>query len=172
MQRALELNPLSLQHNTVFAGFLYYQRKYDEAIQHFQETVALDPNFPVTHLDLAIVYLAKGMYEQAIAECRKAGPYALQMLALIHARAGRPDEARKILQELIERYREAYYSPTWIGWIYLGLGDKDRAFEWFEKAYEDRDALLTFMLKVEPAFDPLRSDPRYAALLRKMNLEP
>jgi tetratricopeptide (TPR) repeat protein len=93
------------------------------------------------------------------------------MLGLVYALAGRVSEARKLLDELIGLARVSYVSPAYLGWIHVGLGESDRAFECFEKAIEDH-SYVTLFLGVDPLYDPIRSDPRYHALLRKMNLEP
>jgi len=93
------------------------------------------------------------------------------LLAYAYAAAGRRDEAIKILDEQQRLSQQRYVSPYNFAIIYTGLGDKDRAFEWLTKCVEER-TLIIFHLKSRPLFDPLRSDPRYAELLRRMNLEP
>ena len=92
-------------------------------------------------------------------------------LGRAYAVAGKRDEALKMLNELKERAKRSYVSPVGIAIIYVGLGEKEQAFSWLEKAYEDRSTWLIF-LKVEPRFDPLRSDPRFQSLLRRMNFPP
>jgi hypothetical protein len=85
---------------------------------------------------------------------------------------GRRDDAQKVLDKLNELSKHKYVSPVWRAKIYAGLEDKDRAFEWLEKAYEDRSIVSVGFIKTNPMFDPLRSDPRYADLLRRTNLQP
>ena len=120
------------------------------------------------------VYREKGMYEEAIAEFRellKQNPRAAAALAHLgnaYARAGRVREARECLRQLKQRSDVEPVETYSLAMIHAGLGEKDQAFEWLEKAYEERDQGLLF-LKVGPDLDPLRSDPRYQDLLRRMN---
>jgi tetratricopeptide (TPR) repeat protein len=120
------------------------------------------------------VYREKGMYEEAIAEFReglKQGPRetaGLGHLGNTYARAGRVREARECLRQLKQRSDVETVGNYSIAIIHAGLGEKDQAFEWLEKAYEVRDLGVTF-LKVDPTLDPLRSDPRFQDLLRRMN---
>ncbi len=146
-------------------------RQYEEAIDHLLETLALDPDYPVAHRYLAHAYTMKGMYDEAIAACNEVGDYARADLAVTYANMGRQDEARQILQEFLSRSGEAYVPPSRIARMYLSLGDKARGFEWLEKAYQQRD-MWVIHIKADPFYDPFRSEPRYIALLKKMNLEP
>jgi tetratricopeptide (TPR) repeat protein len=119
------------------------------------------------------------MYKEAVTEMQKGVDLdntaerwdRHPMLAYAYAMAGRRDEALKILDEQKRLAKQGYISPYNFAIIYTGLGDKDRAFEWLEKGYEQRTQYV-YRLKREPMFDSLRSDPRYAELLRKMNLAP
>ena len=116
------------------------------------------------------------MYDEAIVEVQKAielqgrKPNTIAKLGYIYALAERRDEARKVLDNLLELSKQEHVSSFYAALVYTCLGQKDQAFEWLEKAYEEREGLLT-QLKVFPLFDSVHSDPRYKALLKKMNLE-
>jgi len=119
------------------------------------------------------------MYKQGIAECEKdlaispRHPYALSGLGYAYAVAGRSAEAQKVLDQLNAISKEKYVPAVSRVEVYVGLGEKEKAFEWLGKAYEDRSIGSTFaMIKMDPIFDPLRTDPRFADLLRRMNLQP
>jgi len=174
MERAVELDPLNVPHNIILAAVLFYMRDYDRAIDHLLETLALDPDYPVAHAYLADFYIAKGMYEEAIAAChraRRAGDMARSHLAVAYAKTARQAEARQILEESLTDSEQRYVAPSWIARMYFALGDKARGFEWLEKAYQQRD-MWVIHIKRQPFYDPVRSDPRFTALLKKMNLEP
>jgi tetratricopeptide (TPR) repeat protein len=173
--RASELDPTAYPPGHVaYAYFL--ARQYDKAIDLWiKEQKKADR--PSGNPRLAEAYLAKGRYEEAIAEMQKVvaedkapEPWNGQpILAYAYAVAGRRAEALKILGEQKRLSRKGYISPYNFAIIYTGLGDKDRAFEWLEKGYEQRTQYV-YRVKREPMFDSLRSDPRYSELLRKMNL--
>jgi tetratricopeptide (TPR) repeat protein len=177
-KRALELEPLSLVINFEAGLAFYFSRNYDQAIDQFQKTLELDANFPPPHAFLAAAYEQKGMFEEAMAASRKAvtvtqgPPKALAMagLAHIYAVSSRKTEALKILAELQSLSEHSYVPATDTALIYAGLGEKDKSFAWLEKAYEEHSFTLS-NLKVEPRFDPLRSDSRLADLLRRIGLQ-
>jgi len=176
-KRAQELDPLSIIINNDLGQVLYYARQYDRAIEQLQKVLELDPDFIIAHFFLAFLYAQKAMYEEAIAEVQKAmnlsGGGDLLMVAqlgTIYSSSGRRDEAKKVLDELYQLSKQRYVSPFYIALIYVGLRQKNQAFEWLEKAYEERDHWLE-TLKVHPMLDSLRSDPRFTKLLKKMRLE-
>jgi eukaryotic-like serine/threonine-protein kinase len=174
-RRAHELDPLSLIINYGLADALYMMRHYDEATRQYESTLALDPTFPWAHLGLASLYQVQGRYDQAIAECESmehvAGnsPLSLVYLARAYAMAGRRTDAQRILNELLPLAQRGSALTCGIGEVYYSLGNKDKAFEWFEKAYQARDNEL-LSLATEPLWDGLRSDPRYASLAKKIGL--
>jgi serine/threonine protein kinase/TolB-like protein/Flp pilus assembly protein TadD len=178
MKRALELDPLSLYDNTNLGWHLRMARRYDEAIEQLRMTLDMDPTFAQGRLDLGQVYEQKKMYEQAIVEFRKAitlyGGSAPSTAALGHAYAvaGKRDEAEKVLSELKALSKQKYVSSFDVAVIYTGLGEKEQAFAWLEKAYKQRDGWLAGRLKVDPRLDSLRSDLRFADLLRRVGLPP
>ncbi len=175
MRRALEFDPLSPSINANVGWPLYYARQYDQAIEQFQKAIERDQSSPLPHHWLAMVYGQKGMYEQAITEYQKALDLSgsrsriVAELGYIYAVSGKRGEAQKALEELKELSGRRYVSSFYIGLIYMGLGEKDQAFASFERAYEERSPRL-IDLKVDPIFDPLRSDPRFAELLRRVGL--
>jgi Tfp pilus assembly protein PilF len=175
MKKAQELDPLSLVINSLVGWVFLQARRYDEAIEQLRQTLAMDPSFAFAHFALGRAYMEKRMYPEAIAEFRaglaSGDPRFIASLGYAYAVSGRQAEARKILDELLARSKRGYF-PSWtIAMIYIGLGDKDRAFEWFGKAVEERGE-NTVWLKIGPLYDPLRSDPRFADLLRRLNLAP
>jgi len=152
------------------------QRRYDLAIAQARQALELDPNYFMGHSTLGLAYGMKGMWSEATATLEKCAevsgrhPGALASLGWSLALAGRGDEARRLLAELEERSRVAYVSPAMIGFLHLGLGETDQAFNCLEKAIEIRDPMVV-PIDTLPTCDPLRPDPRFHALLRKMNLE-
>jgi tetratricopeptide (TPR) repeat protein len=154
-------------------------RQYDQAIEQFRKTLELDPNFTLTREFLGSAYLQKNMYMEALAEFQEAlanspdNMFTLSELGYAYAKSGRKAEAQKVLDQLNELSKRKFVPAISAVIIYVGLGEKDKAFEWLEKAYEDRSLGGPLAsLKVDPIFDPLRSDPRFADLLRRMNLQP
>ncbi len=176
-KKALELDPLSLIINNDLGQVYYFARRHDEAIAQLQKTVEMDPDFVIAHFFLALAYGQKSMFEEAIQEAREAmslvgesDTLILTQLGIIHSYSGNENEARRILDRLHELTDEKYVSPFRVALIYEGLGDIDRAFEWLERAYEERDHWIE-TLKVNPALDSLRSDDRYRDLLAKTGLD-
>jgi eukaryotic-like serine/threonine-protein kinase len=176
-KRALDLDPLSLSINGALGLGFYYARQYDQAIEQQRKTLELDPNFILAQRDLGFSYLQKSMHKEAIAEFEKAlvispgNTFALAGLGYAYAVAGRRAEAQKVLDQLSEISKRKYVPESQMVVIYTGLGEKDKAFEWLEKAYEARSIFIVGAIK-GPHYDPLRSDPRFADLLRRMNLQP
>jgi len=129
----------------------------------------VDPSYPGTHWRLAGAYQETGRYEDAIAELKK-GTLQPAQLAYGYAVAGKREEAKKILEELKQQQSSGHYvSPFAFAIIYMGLGDKDQAFEWLNKTFEENPYKLAF-IRFNARFDSLRSDPRFDALLRRMKL--
>ena len=176
MKRALELDPVSMAVNTGFGHVLYLARDYDAAIAQYRQALEIDPAFGPAHLWFGRPYLQKGMYGEAVAEIQKAvessggSTISLAVLAHAYASAGKRLEAREILQRLLEKSRTRYVPSYWIALIFVGFGDIEQAIAWLERAYEERSSWLVW-IGVEPRFDPLRGDPRFASLLRRMRLE-
>jgi tetratricopeptide (TPR) repeat protein len=155
----------------------FWAHQYDQAIEELRKPLEMDRNFWVARLFLGRAYEQKRMYPEAIAELQNAREHSkvsseiISMLGHVYAVSGRRSEAQQVLDELNELSKQRYVQPYHIAMVYTGLGKKDQAFGWLEKAYEDRNQFL-ILLNVEPNFDSLRSDPRFAQLLRRMNLAP
>jgi len=172
--RAQELDPFSLAISVKRGFILENARRYDEAIEQLRRVIAMDQDNYQAHWFLGHTYAASGRFDEAIATAEKAAalsrtPGALGFLGMCYGLAGRKAEATKILNELLELKRRRYVTPPALANVYIGLGDKDQAFFWLEKAYQERCNYLAY-LKVFPADDPLRSDPRIDDLLRRMGL--
>lgn len=172
-RHARELNPVSPLIAALEGMFLTHQLEHDEAIRRLREAVSLEPQFWLSHHLLANALIDAGQYEAALpesAEAKRLSP--LQTLsdafsAIALARLGRKDEARAILQSLSAAARDRYIPPTHLALIETALGDRDQAFAHLEAAVAVRDARLA-LLKIDPKWNDLRSDPRFAALLRRM----
>jgi serine/threonine protein kinase/Flp pilus assembly protein TadD len=170
-KRAVQLDPLSVASNRDLGYEFYDARQYDQAIEQERKTPELDPNFPQAHSVLGRAYLQKSMYDEAIAEFEKEGSTGLYNIGRAYAMAGRKAEAQKVLDQLSALSKENYIVPKNVAAIYAALGNKEKAFEWLEKSYQDHSLAVGLGMKSFPGFDPLRSDPRFADLLRRINLQ-
>jgi adenylate cyclase len=177
MQRAVELDPLSPA-MTLDLNVPYTLKKdYDKAIAQCRKALELDPSFYLPHFVLGWIEIKRGTnYSKAIEEYRLAQtmetqPIITAFLGYAYARNGQKDKALEILDELNRLAGRRFVSPYCQALVYLGLGENNQAIDWLEKAYEGRSPWLAW-LKVEPMFDPLRSDPRFQALYQKMNFPP
>jgi adenylate cyclase len=172
-QQALRIDPLStLAHWCLGWAFLYAGRS-DDAIQQFSKALELNPNDAWARICLGRAYLSKGMKERAIEEMETAhrsdpvDPIVLGLLGYGYAVTGRRADALKSLQTLDEIEKKHYVSRIARVYVYAGLGDKDKAFDWLEKAYQERSDALAWFSK-EPESKTLQADPRFAALMRKV----
>jgi TolB-like protein/Tfp pilus assembly protein PilF len=170
-RRAVELDPVSAQGNFILSQSLHEARRYDEAISQLGKTLDLEPRFWPAHLYLGKTLAEQGHYQAAIEELKKAGnftsePYAT--IGYVYGRMGRTTDAHKVIADLQDQLKTGYVAPTNFVTVYIGLSDKDHAFAWLEKGFQQRDFWITF-LKGEPIFDPLRSDPRFQDLVRRVN---
>jgi TolB-like protein/Flp pilus assembly protein TadD len=171
MKLAQELDPLSITINVRAGWPLFFMRQYDEAIEHFSKAIELDANPWLAYISLGRAYLGKLMYREAIAEIQKAMSlnnivWVSAILGHAYAVSGQRVEAQKVITRLKELSQKNNDSPFCIAIIYASLGEKDQALKWLEKAQEDRSVLLVW-LKIEPALDGLRTDPRFIELLRQ-----
>jgi adenylate cyclase len=177
-KRALELSPFDILFNVHLAWHYLYARQYDQALDQIQKTVEMDENFAQCYPWLGLILEQQGRYAEAIAAFQKAislfpggSSIAEAELAHTYAVSGNREAAQKIIAELQELAKSKYVSSYQIAAIYAGLGDKDQAFVWLEKAYEERsDGLVN--LRAEQRFDSLRSDPRFKDLARRLGLIP
>ncbi len=138
----------------------------------------MEPNFYFARAFLGKAHAQKGMYGEAVVELQKArdlsggDPLILAWLGHVYAVAGKKVEALKVLNELEGLSKRRYVSPSGVALVYAGLGEKDQAFVWLQKAYKKRDAFIVKHVKVDPMFDNLRPDPRFTDLMRRSGLEP
>jgi serine/threonine protein kinase/Flp pilus assembly protein TadD len=176
VQKASELDPLSLAIDFKRARELYMARQFDQSIDECRKMLEMDPNFPMAYLQLGESYAEKGMYPQALSALQKylvlthSGPIALSLWGNVLARAGERSQALRALEQLKALSQQRYVFPLGFAYLYAGLGDKEQAFTWLEKAYDGHSAALYF-LKVDPIWDPLRSDPRSNELLGRIGLQ-
>jgi TolB-like protein/class 3 adenylate cyclase len=176
MKRGLELDPLSLIIGEELGWAYYHGHHYEEAVAQIKKTMELDPTFPINYMTLAQTYEQMARNQEAIAEMRKliaipGGDWYESRAELGCALAGSGDRvaAEKIIQELNQRSAREYINPYVIATIYAALRDKDRTLEWLDKAIPERSPFLVF-IKVEPKFDFLHSDPRFADFIRRIGL--
>jgi TolB-like protein/Tfp pilus assembly protein PilF len=171
IKRSVDLDPVS--YGTFHAeGFIYYfSHQYDQALAVTRTVQGLKIDLPDWNFLVGDIYAEKGMYKESIAAFLKAGggPYSLGHLGNAYARAGQVDAARKSISQLEEHMRKDGVGRYEIALVYAGLGDKKEAFKWLEDSYRAHDVGLVY-LKVDPCLDPLRSDPRFDDLLRRVGL--
>jgi TolB-like protein/Tfp pilus assembly protein PilF len=173
-KRAQELDPLSLIINADFGEVYTWARQYDKAIEVLRKTTEMDQRFYYAHRQLGMAFELKGSYQEAIAEYQKAraqndDPIVLAFLGHAYANSGKHDEALKLLDQLKEMSKQRYVGEYNFAVLYAALGQRDQAFQWLEKAYQDRASHLNW-IKVDPMLDNLRSDPRFADLVRRVGL--
>src|SRR2546425_177801 len=174
-KRALELDPLSLITNVHLGWHYLNAHQYDLAIEQLSKALEMDPNFGVGHWYLGLADAQKERYSEAENELRKAKELLKDSLVVeadtgyVYAVSGKKDQALKVIDELKELSKRRYVSSYHVAMIYLALKEKDQAFEWLENAYRERSDLLVY-LKVEPRLDSLRSDQRFADLVRRVGL--
>ncbi len=176
VKRATQLDPLSINSNGILGMAYGWARRNDEAVAQLQKTLELDPEDWLARAYLGWVHIGQGKFPEAIDSLQRArqiddNQYVLGALGEAYARSGNRSEALKAIEELKERSKQRYVSPHCVAMVYVGLGEKDLAFEWLEKAYEARSEHLGW-LKVDARMDPLRSDPRFAELMRRIGLAP
>ncbi len=174
LHRAHESDPLSMVVSIDYAGSLFSSGRREDTFQRFTKMLELEPNFAPARAGLGWTLEKAGRCDEAIPAFQKALELSKEnqvyraSLAHAFACAGKRKEANAILGELLALSKKEYVSPHSIAVIYAALGEKNQAFEWLERAYRERDGWLVF-LKVQHLLDPLRDDPRFHALLRKMN---
>jgi len=173
MRKAESLDPLSLIINADLAELLVLAHSYEESIRQSRKTIEMDPNFALAHNQLAQAYLQKHMNDEAVAELQEAAqlsgesPTVMANLGRAYAASGKRSEAIKLLSALKKRSNSIYSHGSEIAVIYAALGDTDQAMNWLEKGFEER---FNPGVLLRPGFDPLRSDPRFQDLLRRIGL--
>jgi len=173
MKKAESLDPLSLIINADLAELLVLAHSYEESIRQSRKTIEMDPNFAMAHNQLAQAYLQQHKYEEAVAELQKAvqlsggSPTCMANLARAYALSGQRSKAVKLLSELKARSTPGYSHASEVAAIYVSLGEMDEAMNWLEKGYAER---FNPGVLIRPAFDPLRSDPRFVNLAHRVGL--
>jgi adenylate cyclase len=172
-KQALELDPLNTFLNTDLAFFLYWARRYEEATTQIRKTLELDPNNAFAHSILGWCLIEKGNKAEARAEFEKATsldnlPWYISSLGYACAANGDRAKAEQILQDLEELSKQRYVSPANRAAVYLGLGEKEKALDWLEKAYEDRDPIF-WWIDGDQLYDSLRNEPRFQALVENID---
>jgi TolB-like protein/DNA-binding winged helix-turn-helix (wHTH) protein/Tfp pilus assembly protein PilF len=173
MRKAENLDPLSLIINADLAELLVLAHSDDESVRQSRKTIEMDPNFALAHNQLAQAYLQKQMYAEAVAELKTAvqlsggSPAFIANLARGYVASGKRNEAVKLLGDLKKRSNPGYSNASEIAVIYASLGDTDQAMNWLEKGYDER---FNPGVLLRPGFDPLRSDPRFQNLVRRIGL--
>ena len=170
-----ELDPVSLVTNALEGQILFFAGRSDDSLDRLNKTIDLNPNFWLSHLFISRVYTEKGMHAKAVAAAKKAGELsgnsqseAYHAYAL--AKWGKLEEARTVLDELLKLSTERYVPPYNFAVVYNGLGESDKALDYLEKGFAEKDVRMVF-LKVEPKWNNLRSEPRFIDLMKRMNFE-
>jgi adenylate cyclase len=177
-RRAVDLDPLSPEANTFLGYNLYFARRYDQAIEQLRTTIATDPDYWWAHLLLGRAYAHSGRFSEAVAELRTAqqlegsgSPEIEAALGRAYVDGGNRAEATKVLNHLHERMHDEFVSAAFLANVHIGLGQVDEAFASLAEAEAQHSAYVGWW-KVDPDLDPLRSDPRFTELLKKVGLEP
>jgi TolB-like protein/Tfp pilus assembly protein PilF len=175
-RKLVEIAPLDAIMNNHIGHHYYYAGRYDEAVAGSERAMLLDPSYTLARLHIGLAYVAKGKHSEAVAALEPAttltarSTRAVAWLGRAYARAGRRPEALALLEELEARAKDKYVSPAEIAALRVCLGDAEGAFAWLERAYEARSYVLTH-LRVDPVWDPIRADPRFRDLARRVGLE-
>jgi len=172
-ERVRQLDPLSLIIATDNGAILFFSRQYDRAIEKLRAVRELDPSFPRVGGLIVRAYEQKGMFPDALADLEKSRPvynsWTCSELAYIYGRTGQEAQAGLALAKLEQLNRRQPMDPVVFVGPYIGMDNKDQAFFWLNKAYAQHSDELTG-LKVDPLYDPLRGDPRFQDLLRRVGL--
>ena len=173
LKRARELDPVSLNVSSGLGSYFYFTRQYDRAVESLQKAIEMEPGFAEAHWTLGLAYEQKGLGEQAADEFKKAQDLsgsnagAGATLGHLYAVTGKAGEARKLIGELREASKRRYVAPYEVAVIYAGLGEKEQALAWLEKAYDER-SVRPVWLKFDPRLDGLRADSRFTDLMRRI----
>jgi serine/threonine-protein kinase len=173
--RAVELDPASPSASHLLSVQFFVARKFDQAIQECRQTLEMAPDLFLLYVVLAQAYAGKGMYREAMAEldnapamCRSI-PSVAGIRGYVHGLLGERSEALQIIEQFKAISKQRYIPGFYIALVYAGLGDNDQAFAWLEKSVEERFVRLAYLAR-EPLWDPIRSDPRFAGIVRRVGI--
>jgi serine/threonine protein kinase/tetratricopeptide (TPR) repeat protein len=175
LEEAERLDPLDLQVKTQVGYVHHFQHDLDRAIEQFEKVLALEPSFAFAHYALGDAFTQKGQYDRAIAEFNQAIELGgrsvnhIGVLGYAYGRSGNVNRAKEHLEELTARAAHGYVSAMWMALPYLGLGDLESLFHWLDRAFDERDGSL-ILITAAVEFDPVREDPRFKSLLKRMGL--
>jgi TolB-like protein/DNA-binding winged helix-turn-helix (wHTH) protein/tetratricopeptide (TPR) repeat protein len=173
-RKAVELDPLNPAENVQLGWVLSYARRHDEAIAQLKRALDLDPNFAYAYMEISWNYAEKRMFPEAVGACQKAvnlepdDQITLGSCGMVYGLAGKRQDALRLLARLKKVPERSYLDPYNVMALYVGLGDRDLAIHWFEQAYREHSASL-YCVKTDPFVNPMRSDPRFQDLFRRMN---
>jgi tetratricopeptide (TPR) repeat protein len=176
-KRALDLDPASPAVSHSLAVQLYLARQFDQAIEQAHNTLEMDANFAISYQLLGEVHVSKGLYREGLLALEKfsalsrTSPISRALVGYSHARLGERSAALRIIEELTSASEHSFIPAFLYALVYAGLEDKDQAFGWLEKAYEERFNRLAY-LKQDALWDPLRSDSRFIDMLRRLGIPP
>jgi tetratricopeptide (TPR) repeat protein len=177
IERALSVDPLWVLANWVLAYYIYARRQYDLAIQHLRAVIEMEPGFYLAHCVLGLAYAQQQMPAESVLAFETAcklfpeNPFTLGMLAYGMGKAGKTEEAKMLVKKLHEDATHAYVPAKSLMFAYAGLNDAQNVLTWVERSLDDRDPMTVMNLVQEPVLDFVRSEPRYKAFLRKINLQ-
>jgi Tfp pilus assembly protein PilF len=175
LRLAQEAAPLSINVNSYLGWVLLFARRTDQAVDQLNKTLDIDSNSPNAHLFLGMCYEQQGRYAEALEEMQKArdlsggNPLVIGSLGHAYGSAGRRTEAEQVLAEMADLGKQRYVAALDFAVVYSGIKDKEKTFEWLEKAYQERSAAM-FAIGADPRFEWLRSDPRFESLLSRLHL--
>jgi TolB-like protein/DNA-binding winged helix-turn-helix (wHTH) protein/Flp pilus assembly protein TadD len=173
--KALAIDPLSAEINSFLPWDYYLEREYDRCLSLSEKNMKMFPDFWVPPMTAGMCHYIKGQYPEAIAEFQKSkamnpeATFAMAGLGLSYAKSGNPVAARKVLEEMQAMANQTYVSPLYIGLVYGALGERDKEFAWYDKAYDDRAEFLLW-LTLDPMFDGERGDPRFQRLVQRVGV--
>ena len=176
VRRAVDLDPLSVRTHTFGSMFLIFARNYDESIELARKALELDPNAAWALAFQGAAYGEQRRFKEAVDNLQRAAeldnsPTIMALKAHVLAISGQKEQAREVIRQVEETFKNGYFCPYEIGHVYVSLGDHDTAVDWFRKGLADRADCMPW-LGVEPWIDPFRPDPRYSTLLREIGLDP
>jgi tetratricopeptide (TPR) repeat protein len=177
MERAFELDPVSAVINKDLATACFYVDQFERTIEFCTKALEIESKMLFAHYHIGLVYFARSMYEEALEEFQKENQLQPDMPGISNAlivftymQMGKKELARKFLDRIIEQSKRLYIPPSFLASLYFAIGDKDKGFEFLNKAYEQQDCWIV-TIKLGPVYETVRSDPRYVAMLKKMNME-